>query len=159
MDERKVVVPDSELELPHGFDKRRALDVADGASELFRVIVLGVREGGALVRSFVRSRRKVEADDNEFSRIQFVRWGNSVRGLHIEREFEFQGTRTEKTQTHLNDTNIRHLARLVHGNLAHALDPVLDRVRDVGHDLHGLPEVVAFALCVSSISIYPLGQV
>jgi hypothetical protein len=34
MDERKVVVADAELELPHGLYERRGLDVADGPPEL-----------------------------------------------------------------------------------------------------------------------------
>ena len=35
MDEGKVFVSNPELELPHGFDERRRLDVADGTAELF----------------------------------------------------------------------------------------------------------------------------
>ena len=35
VNEAKVLVTDSELELPHGLDKRSGFDVANGSTELF----------------------------------------------------------------------------------------------------------------------------
>ena len=45
--------------------------------------------------------------------------------------------------TQLDDADVRLGAGLVDGDLRDALDPFLDGVGDVGHDLHGLAEVVA----------------
>lgn len=38
MDEREVFVPDSKLELTHGFDERSRFDVTDGTTELQNII-------------------------------------------------------------------------------------------------------------------------
>ena len=48
--------------------------------------------------------------------------------------------------TQLNDAHIRLFAGVVDGYPCHSFNPVLDSVGDVGHDLHCLAQVIAFAL-------------
>ena len=43
----------------------------------------------------------------------------------------------------LNDADVGRAGAAVDGDVGDALNPVLDGVRDVGHDLHGLAQVVA----------------
>ena len=42
-----------------------------------------------------------------------------------------------------NDTNIGLLLRVVHRNLRNSLDPILNRIRQMGYNLDGLPKIVA----------------
>lgn len=53
----------------------------------------------------------------------------------------------------LNNAHIRLLARTVNRDLGHPLDPVLDRIRHMGHDLHRLAKVVAAALLLDDVEV------
>lgn len=54
--------------------------------------------------------------------------------------------RLSRRHAHLDDADFRSLARLVDGDLRNALDPVLNRVRNVRDDLDRLPKVVSSSL-------------
>lgn len=56
---------------------------------------------------------------------------------------------------HLDNADIRRHARLVDGNLSDALDPVLNRVRNVRNDLNSLAEVVATPLEKQTVLVSP----
>lgn len=53
----------------------------------------------------------------------------------------------------LNYTHIRLFTRVIHGDARHLLDPVLDRIGDVGNDLHGFTQIVALALALDDVLI------
>lgn len=53
----------------------------------------------------------------------------------------------------LNDADIRLLARVIDGYACHLLNPVLDRIGDVGNDLHGFTQVVALALALDDVLV------
>lgn len=53
----------------------------------------------------------------------------------------------------LNDADIRLFARVVDGDARDLLDPVLDGIGDVGHDLHRLAEIVALALALNDVLV------
>ena len=55
--------------------------------------------------------------------------------------------------TKLNDAHIWLLARLIHGNPSDPLNPILNRVGDVGHDLNGFAEEIADSLAVDGLQI------
>jgi hypothetical protein len=50
-------------------------------------------------------------------------------------------------------THVRLLACIVHWYARHLLDPVLYRIGDVRHDLHGFAEIVAFALALDDMLV------
>lgn len=56
--------------------------------------------------------------------------------------------------TQFDDANIRLFIGVVHGRPGNLLDPVLDAVRDMRHDLHGLAQVVSFPLAFNDVLIY-----
>lgn len=53
----------------------------------------------------------------------------------------------------LNDAHIRCLVRVVDRDACDALNPVLDRVRQVGDDLHGTSKVVAATLTLNDVLV------
>jgi hypothetical protein len=53
----------------------------------------------------------------------------------------------------LNYAHVWLLARIVDRYARHLLDPVLYRIGDVRHDLHGFAEVVAFALALDDMLV------
>ena len=55
--------------------------------------------------------------------------------------------------TQLNYTDVRLLARVVDRNASDPLDPVLDRICDVGDDLHCFTQVVALALALDDVLV------
>jgi hypothetical protein len=55
--------------------------------------------------------------------------------------------------TELNDADIGLPAGLVHGDLGNALNPVLDGVGDVGHDLDGLAKVATNTLALDHLLV------
>lgn len=65
---------------------------------------------------------------------------------------------TESNSPKLNNADIGLLARAVDGDDGHALDPVLDRVGHMGHDLHRPAKVVAAALLVDDIQVDLAGR-
>jgi hypothetical protein len=55
--------------------------------------------------------------------------------------------------TQLNNTDIRLPAGLVNGDLGNALDPVLDGIGNVGHDLNGLAKVATNTLALDHLLV------
>jgi hypothetical protein len=53
----------------------------------------------------------------------------------------------------LNDADIRLLTRIVNWYPCHLLYPFLDRICDVGYDLHCLAKIVAFALTLNDVLV------
>lgn len=53
----------------------------------------------------------------------------------------------------LDDAHVRLLARVIHGDARHALDPLLDRIRDVRHHLHRLAKIVAPPLALDHVLV------
>lgn len=62
-------------------------------------------------------------------------------------------TRHNTNLPQLDDADIRLFARTIHRDLRHTLDPVLDRVRHMGHNLDGLSEIVAPALLLDDVQV------
>jgi hypothetical protein len=60
---------------------------------------------------------------------------------------------TKSNSPKLDDADIGLLARAVDRDGGDALDPVLDGVCDVGHDLHRLSEIVAAALLLDDVQV------
>ena len=54
--------------------------------------------------------------------------------------------RCSNKAAYFDNANIRWLLRIVDRNLRNAFNPILDSVRDVRNDLHGLAEVIAASL-------------
>jgi hypothetical protein len=64
----------------------------------------------------------------------------------------------ESNSPKLNNADIGLLARAVDGDDRHPLDPVLDRVGHMGHDLHRPAKVVAATLLVDDIQVDLAGR-